>query len=74
MGNLPLALVATLCVAIGGALLPQSACAQGADTAVAFDIPAQPLGTALNNLAVQANLQIFFEQEPVEGLQAPAVQ
>src|SRR3984957_1215575 len=74
MGNLLLALVATLCVAIGGALLPQTASAQGADTAVAFDIPAQPLGTALNNLAGQANLQIFFEQGPVEGLQAPAVQ
>jgi outer membrane protein OmpA-like peptidoglycan-associated protein/outer membrane protein W len=74
MGNLLLALVATLWVAIGGALLPQTASAQGANTAVAFDIPAQPLGTALNNLAVQANLQIFFEQGPVEGLQAPAVQ
>ena len=68
-----LAMVAVVCVVIGGALLPRAACAQGADTAVAFDIPAQPLGTALNSLAVQSNLQIFFEQRPVEGLQAPAV-
>ena len=67
------AMLAVLCVVIGGALLPRAACAQGADTAIAFDIPAQPLGTALNTLAVQANLQIFFEQRPVEGLQAPAV-
>ena len=68
-----LAMVAASCVVIGGALLPRAARAQGADTAVAFDIPAQPLGTALNSLAMQADLQIFFEQRPVEGLQAPAV-
>ena len=63
-----------LCAALGGTLLPPAALAQGADTPVGFDIPAQPLGTALNSLAVQANLQIFFQQEPVAGLQAAAVQ
>jgi outer membrane protein len=63
-----------LCGAIGGTMLPPAALGQGADTPVGFDIPAQPLGTALNNLAVQANLQIFFEQEPVAGLQAAAIQ
>ncbi|MEJ0036570.1 MAG: OmpW family outer membrane protein [Gammaproteobacteria bacterium] len=47
--------------------------AQTSDTAVSFDIPTQPLASALNNLAVQANLQIFFEQDPVAGLTAPAV-
>ena len=41
------AMLAVLCMVIGGALLPRAACAQGADTAVAFDVPAQPLGTAL---------------------------
>lgn len=46
---------------------------QSADTAVSFDIPAQPLGKALNSLAVQANLQIFFEQGPVADLQSPAI-
>src|ERR1700677_1824460 len=66
-------MVAVLCVVTGGSLLSRAACAQGADTAVAFDIPAQPLGTALNSLAVQANLQIFFEQRPVDGLPAPAI-
>jgi len=49
------------------------ASAQVSDAPVAFDIPAQPLGTALNTLAVQANLQIFFEQKPVAGQAAPSV-
>src|ERR1700734_1674261 len=48
--------------------------AQSIDTAAVFDIPAQPMGTALTTLAVQANVQLFFAQEPVAGLQAPAVQ
>jgi OmpA-OmpF porin, OOP family len=61
------------CTAICGALLPGVVFAQGADAPVALDLPAQPLGTALNSLAVQANLQIFFEQDPVAGLEAPAI-
>jgi outer membrane protein len=61
------------CAAIGEVLLPSVVFAQGADTPVVLDLPAQPLGTALNSLAVQANLQIFFEQDPVAGLQAPAI-
>jgi len=40
---------------------------------IAFDIPAQPLANALNAWAVQANAQVFFEQAPVAGLNAPAV-
>jgi len=59
--------------AICGVLLPTVAFAQGADSPVALDIPAQPLGTALTSLAVQANLQIFFEQGPVAGLEAPVI-
>jgi hypothetical protein len=39
---------------------------------IAFDIPAQPLANALNAWAVQANAQVFFEQAPVAGLNAPA--
>src|SRR5271156_706352 len=72
-GSLGMMLAALCCFGFGGALLPPAALAQAADTAVAFDIPAQSLGTALNSLAVQANLQIFFEQEPVAGLQAPSL-
>jgi outer membrane protein W/outer membrane protein OmpA-like peptidoglycan-associated protein len=46
----------------------------GAEEApVAFDIPAQPLAGALSSWAVQANAQVFFEQAPVAGLNAPAV-
>src|ERR1700722_19141152 len=63
-----------LCAARGGPLRPPAPLAQGAATPVGFDLPAQPPGTALNSLAVQANLQIFFQQEPVAGLQAAAVQ
>jgi OOP family OmpA-OmpF porin len=40
---------------------------------VAFDIPAQPMAGALNAWAVQANLQVFFEQGPVQGLMAPPI-
>jgi outer membrane protein len=51
----------------------ESVRAQTADTPVNFDIPAQGLGASLNSIAVQANLQIFFEQDPVSGLEAPAI-
>jgi outer membrane protein OmpA-like peptidoglycan-associated protein/outer membrane protein W len=49
------------------------ALAQSDSAPVAFDIPAQSMAGALNAWAVQANLQVFFEQAPVAGLQAPAV-
>ena len=61
------------CTALTGQLLPTIVFAQGADAPIALDIQAQPLGTALNSLAVQANLQIFFEQDPVAGLQSPTI-
>jgi iron complex outermembrane recepter protein len=38
-----------------------------------FNIPAQPLGGALKQLADQAGIQILFEEPVVSGLQAPAV-
>jgi outer membrane protein OmpA-like peptidoglycan-associated protein/outer membrane protein W len=47
--------------------------AQADSASVSFDIPAQPMAAALNAWAVQANLQVFFEQGPVQGLVAPAV-
>ncbi len=49
--------------------------ARAADEAapVTFDIPTQPLASALNSWAVQANTQVFFEQRPVAGLTAPTV-
>ena len=40
---------------------------------VAFDIPAQPLASALADLARQANLQLAFAPALAEGRQAPAV-
>jgi outer membrane protein OmpA-like peptidoglycan-associated protein/outer membrane protein W len=54
-------------------LLSTGALAQSPDSPISFDIPAQPLGSALTALAVQANSQIFFEQAPVAGFTAPAV-
>ena len=47
--------------------------ARAADEPVSIAIPAQPLAAALNALAVQANVQMLFEQAPVAGLNAPAV-
>ncbi len=47
--------------------------AQADAAPVPFDIPAQAMATALNSWAVQANLQVFFEEGPVHGLTAPAI-
>ncbi len=41
--------------------------------AVAFSIPAQPLGAALNELARQAHLQMTFANDLVTGRMAPAL-
>ena len=38
-----------------------------------FDLPAQPLGTALKQFADQAGIQILLEDEVVGGLRAPAI-
>jgi hypothetical protein len=43
------------------------------DTALAIELPAQPLGEALRGLAKQANLQILFEAGLVTGHPAPAI-
>jgi len=42
-------------------------------TQMTFNIPAQPLGTSLKQLATQAGVQILFEEEIVSGRQAPAL-
>jgi OmpW family len=43
------------------------------DAPVDFDIPSQPMASALNTWAVQANAQVFVAQGPVAHLTAPAV-
>src|SRR5258708_15390342 len=47
--------------------LPQSAVAQNANV-VAFDVPAQPLETAIRQVASEQNLQILFAEEDVKGV------
>ena len=64
--------IASLCVLVIW-LAGSPAQAQTGDREVTIDIPAQPLASALNSLALQANLQMLFEQGPVAGLTAPAV-
>jgi OOP family OmpA-OmpF porin len=41
------------------------------DTPADFSIPREDLAMTLNSIAIQANLQIFFEQKTVAGLTAP---
>jgi len=43
------------------------------DAPVDFDIPSQPMASALNTWAVQASAQVFVDQGPVAHLTAPAV-
>lgn len=73
----PLALAALMAIVQIAGHAPL-AHAQGVTTAPittlsAINIPAQPLGQALNELARQANLQMTFQAELVAGKQAPAV-
>ncbi len=68
-----LALSAALLAALYFISAAPGARAQAASAPVTFDIPAQPMASALNAWAVQANLQVFFEQGPVQGLTAPQV-
>lgn len=73
----PLALAAAIAITLAAGHAPRAQ-AQGTaatETArsIAFNIPAQPLGQALNELARQANLQLSFPAALVAGKQAPAV-
>ena len=38
-----------------------------------FDLPAEPLGKALRDFAIQADCNISYEPALVAGLQAPAI-
>ncbi|MFT3717635.1 TonB-dependent siderophore receptor [Pseudorhodoferax sp.] len=68
----PLTLATALALSsLGFAALP--AHAQSAEAPVAISLPAQPLGTALNELARQARLQLMVHPDLVAGKQAPAV-
>lgn len=70
----PLALAAAIATTLLAAPLTQAhAQAATAPATIAIDIPAQPLGQALNQLARQAQLQLSFPAELVAGKTAPAV-
>lgn len=73
----PLALAAMIAIALAAGHAPlaraQSGAAAAAATPIAINIPAQPLGQALNELARQANLQMTFPAALMAGKQAPAV-
>lgn len=72
-----LAMAAATAMALAVGHVPQahaqSSRAGAAATPIAINIPAQPLGQALNELARQANLQMTFPAALVAGKQAPAV-
>jgi OOP family OmpA-OmpF porin len=75
-GRRLLARLALTCLVAAAAYLGSAPPAGAQATAqdqppVAFDIPAQPLSSALNTLAIQANLQMFFEEATVQGMQSP---
>ncbi|MFO6421329.1 TonB-dependent receptor domain-containing protein [Hylemonella sp. W303a] len=73
----PLALAAAMAISLAMGHAPlayaQSAAATSAANPIVINIPAQPLGQALNELARQANLQMTFPAALVAGKQAPAV-
>ncbi|NYT69358.1 TonB-dependent siderophore receptor [Pusillimonas noertemannii] len=63
--------ILSISIALAFGVAPLDARAQ--DAAVQISIPAQPLGQALLQLGKQTSLQIFYAQELVNGLSAPAV-
>lgn len=73
----PLAMAASMAIALAAGHAPRAYAESGAATAaatpIAINIPAQPLGPALNELARQASLQMTFPAALVAGKQAPAV-
>lgn len=72
----PLALAAAMTLALAASHVPLAQAQSGTASAaapIALNIPAQPLGQALNELARQANLQMTFAAGLVAGKQAPAV-
>ncbi len=67
------ALASTSWLALGAAAFAQTAPASVAEDRVAYDIPAQPLSSALTQFAAQSRLQILFSQQELSGLSAPAL-
>jgi outer membrane receptor protein involved in Fe transport len=47
--------------------------AAGTDNRAAYDLPAEPLGKALRDFAIQAHCNISYVPEMVAGLRAPAI-
>lgn len=62
----------TIVVAVATSLAAAPVLAQSAAT-FAIALPAQPLGSALNELARQASFQLIFHPDLVAGRNAPAV-
>lgn len=54
--------------------LPKMVWAEEKDTVRAFEIPAQPLRTSLERFAEQADVQMLYTLDVVEGVQSQAVQ
>lgn len=79
---LPTLLVATAALSAAGLTAPATAQADDrtradrgeAEDAVDFNLPAQPLGQALNALAQQAGAQVLFAAELAQGRTAPPLQ
>ncbi|RYX91990.1 MAG: TonB-dependent receptor [Comamonadaceae bacterium] len=71
----PLALVAAITTAFAAGFTPLAHAQSSTATpdAVALSIPAQSLGSSLNELARQANLQLSFPAPLVAGKSAPAL-
>lgn len=73
----PLALAAAIAIVLAAGHAPlaraQSGAVAASATPITINIPEQPLGAALNELARQANLQMTFQAALVAGKQASAV-
>ncbi|NSL53432.1 TonB-dependent siderophore receptor [Uliginosibacterium aquaticum] len=69
----PLALAVALSLTLAATAPTHAQTGTPAAAALSINIPAQPLGHALNELARQANLQLSFPAELVAGKTAPAV-
>ena len=60
-----------LSVAVAAVVLPD--CAWAADRIPVFDVPAQPLASALRELARQGRVQVLFSAKDLEGRRSRAV-
>jgi iron complex outermembrane receptor protein len=69
----PYACLAFLAAATANVAMAAEAVSDKLAAPMSFDIPAQPLGMSLKQLADQAGIQIFYEERLVAGLSAPAV-